>query len=177
MAGCDFAASATPEADFLTNRTGFVVLHPLNGVAGLPVEVEHVDGKREKSKFPAIINPVQPFYAIRSLRHKVMPGLTATCRMEGDTFEMEDHRNWTDASFKTYVRPLAEPWPYTLPAGKELQADGHLDLRGRSCRSRRRLPAASASMSNWAAPAQRCRRSASRFRWRKQAPPVGRHRW
>jgi hypothetical protein len=38
--------------------------------------------------------------------------------MEGDTFEMEDHRNWTDASFKTYVRPLAEPWPYTLPAGQ-----------------------------------------------------------
>jgi D-apionolactonase len=38
--------------------------------------------------------------------------------MEGDAFEMEDHRNWTDASFKTYVRPLAEPWPYTLPAGR-----------------------------------------------------------
>ncbi|HEY2891068.1 MAG TPA: hypothetical protein VGJ31_10600 [Dongiaceae bacterium] len=116
-----FAASATPEADFLTNRTGFVVLHPLIGVAGFPVDVEHVDGKREKSKFPAIINPVQPFYAIRSLRHRVMPGLAATCRMEGDTFEMEDHRNWTDASFKTYVRPLAEPWPYTLPAGKEFK--------------------------------------------------------
>ena len=38
--------------------------------------------------------------------------------MEGDTFEMEDHRNWTDASFKTYVRPLALPWPYTPPAGQ-----------------------------------------------------------
>ena len=23
---------------------------------------------------------------------------------------MEDQRNWTDASFKTYVRPLALPW-------------------------------------------------------------------
>ena len=29
--------------------------------------------------------------------------------MSGDSFEMEDHRNWTDASFKTYVRPLALP--------------------------------------------------------------------
>ena len=126
-----FAASATPEADFLTNRTGFVVLHPLNGVAGFPVDVEHVDGKREKSKFPAIINPIQPFYAIRSLRHKVMPGLFATCRMAGDTFEMEDHRNWTDASFKTYVRPLAEPWPYTLPAGKEFSQAVTLTFEGR----------------------------------------------
>ena len=39
--------------------------------------------------------------------------------MEGDTFEMEDHRNWTDASFKTYVRPLALPWPYTLQGGRD----------------------------------------------------------
>ena len=132
-----FAASATPEADFRTNRTGFVVLHPLTGVAGYPVDVEHVDGKREKSKFPTIINPVQPFYAIRSLRHKVMPGLFATCRMEGDTFEMEDHRNWTDASFKTYVRPLAEPWPYTLPAGKEFQQQVSLTLEGKLPRARK----------------------------------------
>jgi hypothetical protein len=41
-------------------------------------------------------------------------------RMEGDTFEMEDQRNWSDASFKTYVRPLALPWPYTLARGSSL---------------------------------------------------------
>mgnify|MGYP006195238293 CR=1 FL=1 len=39
----------------------------------------------------------------------------------GDVFEMEDQRNWTDASYKTYVRPLALPWPYTLEAGTELE--------------------------------------------------------
>ncbi len=126
-----FSARAVPDSDFLTNRTGFVVLHPLKGVAGFPVDVEHVDGKREKSKFPALINPVQPFYAIRSLRHKAMPGLFATCRMEGDTFEMEDHRNWTDASFKTYVRPLAEPWPYTLAAGVAFTQQVSLTFSGK----------------------------------------------
>ena len=26
---------------------------------------------------------------------------------EGDLFEMEDQRNWTDGSFKTYSTPLA----------------------------------------------------------------------
>jgi hypothetical protein len=30
---------------------------------------------------------------------------------------MEDQRNWSDASFKTYVRPLALPFPYVIPAG------------------------------------------------------------
>ena len=126
-----FAASALPETDFLTNRTGFIVLHPLTGVAGYPVEVEHVDKRKVKDKFPAIINPIQPFFGIRSLRHKVASGILATCRMEGDTFEMEDHRNWTDASFKTYVRPLAQPWPYTLPKGVEIKQSVSLTFSGK----------------------------------------------
>ncbi len=126
-----FAATARPESDFLTNRTGFVVLHPLTGIAGFPVEVEHVDGRKVKDKFPAIVNPVQPFYEIRSLKHKVAPGIFATCRMEGDTFEMEDHRNWTDASFKTYVRPLALPWPYTLQRNVEFKQSVRLTLSGK----------------------------------------------
>ena len=124
--GLKFSATATPETDFLTNRTGFVVLHPLAGVAGKPVEVLHVDGRSEKSQFPKIINPVQPFFDIHTLSHEIAPGNWASCRMEGDSFEMEDHRNWTDASFKTYVRPLAEPWPYVLPAGKSF--DQSVDL-------------------------------------------------
>jgi D-apionolactonase len=126
-----FDAIAFPETDFLTNRTGFIVLHPLTGVAGYPVEVEHVDKRKVKDKFPAIINPVQPFYGIRSLRHKVANGLFVTCCMEGDTFEMEDHRNWTDASFKTYVRPLAEPWPYTLRKGVEIKQAVSLTFSGK----------------------------------------------
>ena len=50
--------------------------------------------------------------------------------MEGDTWEMEDHRNWTDASFKTYVRPLALPWPYTLKAGERSSNRSQLTLSG-----------------------------------------------
>ncbi|MGQ0485620.1 MAG: hypothetical protein ACT4SY_09750 [Hyphomicrobiales bacterium] len=126
-----FAVTALPETDFLTNRTGFVVLHPLQGVAGRPVTVEHTGGKTEKSKFPAIVDPVQPFYGIRSLRHQAMPGVFATVRMEGYAFEMEDHRNWTDASFKTYVRPLAEPWPYTLPKGVAIEQSVTVTLEGK----------------------------------------------
>ena len=126
----EFTVECTPTGDFLTNRTGFIVLHPLQGVAGEKVNVEHVDGRKVKAKFPALINPVQPFRNIRALTHEVMPGLTATCRMEGDSFEMEDHRNWMDASFKTYVRPLADPWPYVLKAGESFVQRVSLTLHG-----------------------------------------------
>lgn len=127
----EFAATATPEQDFTTNRTGFVVLHPLKGVAGFPVEVEYIDGKKEKSKFPALVNPACPFTNIRALKHKVSDGLFVTCRMDGYAFEMEDHRNWSDASFKTYVRPLAEPWPYTMPAGRSFTQEVSLTFTGK----------------------------------------------
>jgi hypothetical protein len=126
-----FNATATPDADFRTNRTGFIVLHPLKGVAGAPAEIEHVDGARKKGKFPAVIDPEQPFFNVRSLRHKAMPGIFATCRMEGDAYETEDHRNWTDASFKTYVRPLAKPWPYTLRKGQPFTQSVTLSLSGK----------------------------------------------
>ena len=125
-----FTGTAVPKTEFLTARTGFVVLHPLRGVAGCPMEVEHVDGRVVSSKFPELVDPVQPVLNIRSLTHEVMPGLKATVRMEGDTFEMEDHRNWTDASFKTYVRPLALPWPYRLNAGETVRQSIKVTLSG-----------------------------------------------
>ena len=125
-----FSATATPKTDFLTARTGFVVLHPLKGVVGNAVEVEHVDGKIEKSKFPERVNPIQPFLNIRALTHEVMPGVKAAVRFEGDTWEMEDHRHWTDASFKTYVRPLILPWPYTLKAGEPVTQSVSVKLVG-----------------------------------------------
>jgi hypothetical protein len=127
----EFSATATPKTDFLTARTGFVVLHPLKGVAGQPATAEHVDGKVVDSEFPPLINPVQPFLNLRSLTHEVVAGLKATVRMEGDTFETEDHRNWTDASFKTYVRPLARPWPYTLEAGRPVTQSIKVSLSGK----------------------------------------------
>ena len=50
--------------------------------------------------------------------------------MEGDTFEMEDQRNWLDASYKTYVRPLALPWPYTIGQGQRFTQSVALTVAG-----------------------------------------------
>ncbi|MEP7174538.1 MAG: hypothetical protein ABI705_13695, partial [Aestuariivirga sp.] len=126
-----FSTVGTPLSDFLTNRSGFVILHPLEGVVGKPVEVVHVDGKREKRNFPKIISPGQPIFEIRSLKHTVMPGVTATVLMEGNKFEMEDHRNWMDASYKTYVCSLLDPWPYTLKKGEVFTQSVTLTIAGK----------------------------------------------
>ena len=125
-----FEAEGTPDTDFLTNRTGFVVLHPVAGVSGRPVEVTEVGGGVVDTVFPAEIDPKQPIMEIRALTHQVAPGLRVVCTMNGDTFEMEDQRNWTDASYKTYVRPLDLPFPYTLPAGETLTQSVTLAFEG-----------------------------------------------
>ncbi|UZD71363.1 hypothetical protein [Brucella sp. JSBI001] len=113
-----FDAVANTTTGFETNRCGFCILHPIVGVAGSPVRVEHVDGTLNKTRLPDLIEPWQPFKDMRAITHEAMPGVTVECRMEGDTFEMEDQRNWSDASYKTYVRPLALPWPYQIEATK-----------------------------------------------------------
>ena len=113
-----FTVDATAQSAFITNRAGFVVLHPIIGVAGNPVVVEEVDGRVIETRFPELIDPIQPFQNLRALSHEFAPGHRVTCRMEGDVFEMEDQRNWLDASYKTYVRPLALPWPYVIEKGQ-----------------------------------------------------------
>ncbi|SHI29143.1 hypothetical protein [Wenxinia saemankumensis] len=113
---------------FETNRAGFTVLHPV-GASGCPAVVEHSDGTETRGALPTLIEPWQPFMDIRALTH-VRSGATIACRMEGDTFEMEDQRQWSDASFKTYNRPLAKPWPYRIAAGEVLEQSVTLTFSG-----------------------------------------------
>ncbi|MGA1803106.1 D-apionate lactonase [Rhizobium sp. HT1-10] len=135
-----FHAEAMSRSGFETCRCGFCILHPIVGLAGQPVTVTHVDGSIETSTFPDLIAPWQPFMAMRGIAHRVMPEVTAECLMEGDTFEMEDQRNWSDASYKTYVRPLALPWPYTIEANEPVRQRVVLTITD----SRKALPAPAA---------------------------------
>lgn len=126
-----FSALATPLTDVVTNRTGFVVLHPLVGVVGTPVGIVHTTGKKERGRFPKFVSPGQPVFDIRSLKHTVVPGVTATVLMQGNKFEMEDHRNWMDASYKTYVCSLLDPWPYTLKQGEAFEQSISVMIEGK----------------------------------------------
>ena len=121
----------TARSDFLKNRIGLLVLHGAQ-VAGLPVEVEHVDGARVSSVFPDHIAPHQPFRDIRSLEHQICPEGSIRVRFEGNIFEMEDQRNWTDASFKTYSTPLAAPFPVRVRTGDTVEQSIRVQWRSRS---------------------------------------------
>jgi hypothetical protein len=103
--------------DFHTNRTGFVVLHAAEAAGG-KLTIVHSDGNREETHFPARISPDQPAFDIAAMIHEPAPGMLCTVKMSGDAFEMEDQRNWADASFKTYIRPLAKPRPYVIGKGE-----------------------------------------------------------
>lgn len=110
------AVSTTP---FDTNRTGLVVLHPPQ-VAGRALTVTHADAAVEASVFPSAISPDQPAFDITGLEWDD-DGLAIDVRFTGDVFEMEDQRNWTDASYKTYSRPLSLPFPYPLAPGEHVR--------------------------------------------------------
>ena len=124
-----FEVLAEPQTPFLTARCGFAVLHPIDDVAGQRVIIEHVDGSQEQSTFPELISPAQPFKNMRAIHHWVTPVITARCCLNGDVFEMEDQRNWSDASYKTYVRPLSLPWPYVMEQGVTNRQSVELDIK------------------------------------------------
>ena len=98
------------------NRAGFCLLHPISGVSGTGLTLRHSDGSSEETMFPARIAPGQPAFDIVGLTHAVGP-VTLDIALEGEVFEMEDQRNWSDASYKTYCRPLALPHPFAVAAG------------------------------------------------------------
>ncbi|WP_417510028.1 hypothetical protein [Microbacterium sp.] len=120
-------ADLESERDFATNRTGLVVLHPPQ-LAGEALRVTHTDRTVEESVFPAQISPHQPVFDIAQLSW-LRAGSEVSVAFDGDVFEMEDQRNWSDASFKTYSRPLAMPFPYSIPAGTRVQQRVLIDVR------------------------------------------------
>ena len=119
----------TAVREFRTNRAGFTVLHPIRGVAGAPLAVMHSDGSVLSSEFPKLILPSQPAFDIAGLVHSV-EGTNVTVTFKGEIFEMEDQRNWSDASYKTYCRPLSRPMPYLIDAGETVKQEIEVKLSG-----------------------------------------------
>ena len=113
---------------FERNRIGLCVLHPIVECAGRPCQIEHSDGRREAGQFPAAISPQQPFFDVRSIAYEVA-GNQVELHFDGDEFEMEDQRNWSDASFKTYCTPQSRPKPALVQPGDQVHQSVTLLLR------------------------------------------------
>jgi hypothetical protein len=129
---------------FIRSRIGFCVLHPA-GAAGANCLVTQVDGSSHAAAFPSDLDPSQPplpFTDISAMSYSI-GGVEVEIEFEGDAFEMEDQRNWTDASFKTFCTPLRLPYPVEIQAGTRIAQTVSVRLR---------TPAAEAPTSDGAEP-------------------------
>ncbi len=123
-----FTMDGVGERDMLYNRVGFCVLQPWRECAGRPFRGETPDGP-VGGVLPDLIAPqgfangvyVPLFPSVSRLEVDYAAGPTAVFEFEGDLFETEDQRNWTDASLKTYCTPLALGFPHELKQGEAKQ--------------------------------------------------------
>ena len=122
-----FLAESVPAADIETNRFGICLMHPMSA-GGARVNIKHVDGRESRSTLPTLIPSWPPFMLIRAIHHEYAPNQWAQCDFEGDLFELEDQRNNSDASFKTYNRSNLMPRPYWLRVGVAIKQSAHLRL-------------------------------------------------
>ncbi|MBZ0302103.1 MAG: hypothetical protein K8J31_20300 [Anaerolineae bacterium] len=137
-----FSMAGVASSTFWRNRLGLCILHPIEECRGAPCRIEHVDGTDEAAAFPVSIapqflvggrpTPHHPFVEMRALSWSVSDELWAEVRMEGDIFELEDQRNWTDASYKTYSTPLRLPYPVEVAQGTEISQSVTVSLNGRA---------------------------------------------
>jgi hypothetical protein len=112
--------------DFSYCRIGFCLLHPIQGCAGQPYRAQTPDGLIA-GRLPVLVEPqlmrggfeAPIFPSCSSLVVEHASGIELQAEFEGDLFETEDQRNWTDGSFKTYCTPLALGYPHQARAGQE----------------------------------------------------------
>ena len=124
-----FSFEGEAKTTFEKSRIGFCVLHPIEVCSGNPCIIFHPDGTSEILYFPDEISPDQIFTDIRAMQLDVN-GCKCRIDFEGDIFETEDQRNWTDASYKTYCTPLNLPLPVTVKKGERIAQRITVKLEG-----------------------------------------------
>src|ERR1700722_18661184 len=108
-------------------RLGLVVLHPIEAMTGAIVTTRGPGGQQDLT-VPNCIAPqpvvngipmamTEPFSAM-AIEHPEIGRLEVS--FTGDLFELEDQRNWGDASFKTYCTPLRLGFPRTIDQGSRV---------------------------------------------------------
>ena len=104
-----------------TNRVGLCLHYP-HELAGTPLRSWHVDDPNERdARFPTVLKSTPPLKGLGGISHPV--DATAWCRvsLHGDVFEMEDQRNFGDASYKVYSTPSSDPIPRVLQPGDRIE--------------------------------------------------------
>ncbi|MGI8559193.1 MAG: hypothetical protein ACR2ND_12980 [Solirubrobacteraceae bacterium] len=120
-------------------RIGFCLLHPPPEYAGQSYHGRSPDGPVEGT-LPLAIGPQlfedgldwPLFDSVSELDVSLASGLQVHMVFEGDLFEIEDQRNWTDASFKTYCTPLKLGYPFDASAGQRFSQKLTIHVSGRA---------------------------------------------
>jgi hypothetical protein len=142
-----FSYEGTANADFPYCRIGICILHPPEA-AGRAYRAETPAGAIQ-GELPVLVGPqwirdgklqaLIPSY--RQLAIAAAEGLEVDFRFAGDLFDMEDQRNWTDASFKTYSTPIALGFPHHARRGQVFRQSVEVRCLVRSPASDVRAPA------------------------------------
>ena len=123
-----FDFSGVALSDFPRARISLCALYPWSA-REIECLTTHHDGTTEKKALPRLISPHQPFMDIVSIS-MFFPTIGETVTtFSGETFEMEDQRNWTDASFKVYGTPIALPSPVIVKKGEIIRQTVRLECR------------------------------------------------
>ena len=119
----------TPSA-FLRNRLGICLLHPMAGFSGRACTIGHASGETSVTAFPDHIAAHQPFMDVRWMEYPAADGVDTRLDFSGEVFETEDHRNWSDASYKTYCTPIALSFPVEVTPEDVIRQSVRLTLNG-----------------------------------------------
>jgi D-apionolactonase len=123
-------------------RIGFCLLHPPEQHVGQRYRGRTPDSVVEGT-LPSEIGPQTfaddvywpLFPSVHDLDLWLAGGGRLKLAFEGDLFEMEDQRNWTDASFKTYCTPQALGYPFDATPGQRFWQKVTIRAQGASPRS------------------------------------------
>ena len=116
-----YSIEGEARSNFLRNRIGICVLHPLDECMGKTITILEPSGSIKSANFPRYVHPVCPFQNVTGMDQEIHPNVYVKLRFTGDVFETEDQRNWTDGSFKTYSTPLSIPYPVAVNKGDTLR--------------------------------------------------------
>lgn len=125
-----FSGSST--TDFMRNRLGLCLLHPIANLAGESCKLILSGGTKIISEFPMNISPSQPFKNLSGISHTLNSGQILEVKFKGEVFETEDHRNWSDASYKTYCTPIELPFPVKVSKGDQIEQEFTISLSGQA---------------------------------------------
>jgi hypothetical protein len=138
----EYAVEWSPRAAFAYNRMGLCVLHPPEACAGRAYRASDGDSGRLPTTIgpqPTVDGDPRPLFDSFTELEVDVAGLgPSRFAFSGDRFEMEDQRNWSDGSFKTYCTPLRLPRPHAAEPGRPIRQTLRVEPPPRRSTVRRR---------------------------------------